>query len=917
MNRNKTTGVLVGTGLLLLTIAISTLTSQVHLTAFRSQASDYSLTLNNSNGISGSNVTTSQNITTDSGNYQVAFAYEKCSSLSSGHATILSGGTIKNSDHIRSIYSLSANFTTSGSLKFRTSYDGATWGGYTTMVSSQPYELSSNPYYVEFSTDGSHSVDVNQIKFLYTCAENPDAKEGEEAGDPVYQKISSTSELEDGQYLIVYESGSRVLNGAGTSSSNYTSNSNYQTVTITNNTIPSNTTTDSYSFTIASTGSGYSIKSAAGYYIGHGSSRSAAITANKTTVYNNTITLSSGSATIRQVSYTSYTLKYYSRNSVFKYYNSTSSSYTLPALYKLVNGAVQYDTPVDENGFAASDANINSYTTKSIFDNDNAITAYATLTDGSTKALTSADYSYVVTNSNNEAIDTSKAFPSGGTYKLSISYKNYFPIEYSFSVTQYVAVSSVSLSSSDLELDTGSTQILTATISPSNASNKNVTWSSSNTSIATVSDAGLVKGISEGTAVITATAVDNGKKATCNVTVNGGPLDAWTIMIYMCGADLESSYASSNQGLASGDLQEILNVSNKPDNVNIIIETGGASKWSSRYGISASYLERYEVSSSQTLTRKAQLTKADMGLTSTFQSFLEWGLTNYPAERTGLVLWNHGGALDGVCFDENFDNDSLTNDEVATALDGAFATVGRTENLTFIGYDACLMAVQEIAETNSHYFDYMVCSQENEGGYGWDYDRGWLASIYENPTGVETSTVCSQICDNFIADNSSSSTLSVLDLSKMSQYVTAWENLASGISGIVTSSSTWSTFKTCVNKSKKFGYSSSYTNYNGGYVYDIFDVQDFITNGKSSYSSLSSQFTALQTAFNNLVIYNKTTSDYSGAHGLNFFCPVSGVNLHDDYVYNGTTYAGCYTAEKIPNFPIWRQFVVSYGSWAV
>ena len=68
-----------GTGLLLLTIAISTLTSQVHLTAFRSQASDYSLTLNNSNGISGSNVTTSQNITTDSGNYQVAFAYEKCS----------------------------------------------------------------------------------------------------------------------------------------------------------------------------------------------------------------------------------------------------------------------------------------------------------------------------------------------------------------------------------------------------------------------------------------------------------------------------------------------------------------------------------------------------------------------------------------------------------------------------------------------------------------------------------------------------------------------------------------------------------------------------------------------------------------------------------------------------------------------
>ena len=60
---------------------------------------------------------------------------------------------------------------------------------------------------------------------------------------------------------------------------------------------------------------------------------------------------------------------------------------------------------------------------------------------------------------------------------------------------------------------------LSVTVNPSNATNKNVTWSSSNTNIATVSSTGIVKGISKGTAIITGK-TNNGKIATCKVTVN-------------------------------------------------------------------------------------------------------------------------------------------------------------------------------------------------------------------------------------------------------------------------------------------------------------------------------------------------------------------------------------------------------------
>ena len=82
-----------------------------------------------------------------------------------------------------------------------------------------------------------------------------------------------------------------------------------------------------------------------------------------------------------------------------------------------------------------------------------------------------------------------------------------------------VPVTGVSVSPTTATIETGSTQQLTATVAPSTATNQNVTWSSSNTSVATVSSTGLVTGVSTGSATITATTADGGYTATCTVTV--------------------------------------------------------------------------------------------------------------------------------------------------------------------------------------------------------------------------------------------------------------------------------------------------------------------------------------------------------------------------------------------------------------
>ncbi|RRD55669.1 Ig-like domain-containing protein, partial [Tannerella forsythia] len=82
-----------------------------------------------------------------------------------------------------------------------------------------------------------------------------------------------------------------------------------------------------------------------------------------------------------------------------------------------------------------------------------------------------------------------------------------------------VSVTGVTLSPASLNLEVGATKSLTHTVLPATATNKAVTWSSSNTAIATVDGSGTVKGIAPGTATITVTTADGGKTATAAVTV--------------------------------------------------------------------------------------------------------------------------------------------------------------------------------------------------------------------------------------------------------------------------------------------------------------------------------------------------------------------------------------------------------------
>ena len=94
-----------------------------------------------------------------------------------------------------------------------------------------------------------------------------------------------------------------------------------------------------------------------------------------------------------------------------------------------------------------------------------------------------------------------------------------------------IAVTGVSLNKTSLSLTVGESQSLSATVSPSNASDKSVSWKSSNTSVATVDGSGNVKAVKAGTAKVTVTTKDGSKTATCNVTVKSSSVAVTSISL--------------------------------------------------------------------------------------------------------------------------------------------------------------------------------------------------------------------------------------------------------------------------------------------------------------------------------------------------------------------------------------------------
>jgi len=245
----------------------------------------------------------------------------------------------------------------------------------------------------------------------------------------------------------------------------------------------------------------------------------------------------------------------------------------------------------------------------------------------------------------------------------------------------------------------------------------------------------------------------------------------WAIYWYLCGSDLES-----NGGFATSDLMEMMEVA-LPENVRVVIQTGGAKTWQNNV-VDADILQRY-VYDSEGLTLVDELPPASMGDAATLTDFLRYCKQNYPAEKTAVLFWNHGGgSVSGAAFDERYSYDSLTLDEIQTAFGRVWEADENNPPLELVGFDTCLMATVDVAGTFANTAHYLVASEEVEPANGWDY-TGWLGALAADPA-MDGAALGEVICDAYYAGcqavgTHSNATLSLTDLTRTGPLLEAYE----------------------------------------------------------------------------------------------------------------------------------------------
>lgn len=245
----------------------------------------------------------------------------------------------------------------------------------------------------------------------------------------------------------------------------------------------------------------------------------------------------------------------------------------------------------------------------------------------------------------------------------------------------------------------------------------------------------------------------------------------WAIYWYLCGSDLES-----NGGFATSDLMEMMEVA-LPENVRVVIQTGGAKTWQNNV-VDADILQRY-VYDSEGLTLVDELPPASMGDDATLTDFLRYCKQNYPAEKTAVLFWNHGGgSVSGAAFDERYGYDSLTLDEMQTAFGRVWEANENNPPLELVGFDTCLMATVDVAGTFAGTARYLVASEEVEPANGWDY-TGWLGALAADPA-MDGAALGEVICDAYYAGcqavgTHSNATLSLTDLTRTGPLLEAYE----------------------------------------------------------------------------------------------------------------------------------------------
>ena len=374
-------------------------------------------------------------------------------------------------------------------------------------------------------------------------------------------------------------------------------------------------------------------------------------------------------------------------------------------------------------------------------------------------------------------------------------------------------------------------------------------------------------------------------------TPGNGSLAEWTFMLYLDGDN-------NLEDAALADMNELEQVGST-DKVNLVVQLDrsvnydeGDGNWR---GARRYLVERDEDTGAITSRPLQELGNTNMGDPETLVDFAGWAMREYPAKRYALVIWDHGAGWPKVAVDEDSEGDAITMPELSGALAQIKAANGG-KKVDLIGFDACLMAMFEVAVQVAPHGKVLVASEETIPASGWDY-QAIAASLRNNPEQDETQ-LAGVVTSSYLryyqeVQKDQTVTLSAIDLERMDELKASLDAFSNMLQEMSRTDDGW----------KNVAYArenaETYADKDWGYV-DLGDFADIVYSFSDD-DTLRGLARNLTGTISSVVFSNVHGDQHPYASGLS-------IDSSTDAAGNNTRYMQLDSAQEVK----WTDFLGAY-----
>ena len=249
---------------------------------------------------------------------------------------------------------------------------------------------------------------------------------------------------------------------------------------------------------------------------------------------------------------------------------------------------------------------------------------------------------------------------------------------------------------------------------------------------------------------------------------------------------MDETIVAMGDGAASADIEEML-TADLSDNITIVIQTGGATRWDNTF-VNPNKTQRFVITKDRYFEEVENLPLQRATDPDTLSDFLRFCKDDYPADHTMLILWDHGGGPFGYGVDSIYGGEIMSMKDINKALSNVYTPDPAHPAFDIIGFDACLMSNVEVTHDLYGFASFYALSEESEPGDGWAYTE-LLNQMSENPSmspAAVARTIADTYMDHYMKFNINVGqyvavadvTFAVLDANKTEELYAAYTELA-------------------------------------------------------------------------------------------------------------------------------------------